>query len=91
MSYPHNTNNSFDGDFKAPTNSGEFSSQATPEAMAALRQIAEAEGRQFQVVFDEAMREYIDRRQKVPPRTHVTTSFAASLAEFDRLYGELAK
>ncbi len=91
MSYPHETNNSFDGDCKAPTNSGEFSSQATPEVMAALRQIAEAEGRQFQVVFDEAMREYIDRRQMAPLRMHVTTSFAASLAEFDRLYGELAK
>ena len=91
MSYPHNTNNSFDGDFKAPTNSGEFSSQATPEVLAALRQIAEAVGRQFQVVLDEAMHEYIDRRQKVLPRKHATTSFAASLAEFDRLYGELAK
>ncbi len=67
MSYPHITNNSFDGDFKASINSGEFSSQATPEVMAALRQIADAEGHQFQVVFDAAMREYIDRRQKVPP------------------------
>ncbi len=59
--------------------------------MAALRQIAEAEGRQFQAVLDEALHEYIDRRQKVPPRTHVTTSFAATLAKFDRLYRELAK
>jgi hypothetical protein len=91
VSYPHETNSSFNGGCKAPTNSGELSPQATPEMLAALRQIAEAEGRQFQVVFDEAMREYIDRRQKVSPRTHVTTSFAASLAEFDRLYRELAK
>ncbi len=91
MSYPHDTNNSFDGDCKAPTNSREFSSQATSEALAALRQIAEAEGRQLQVVLDEAMHEYIDRGQKVLPRKHVTTSFAGSLAEFDRFYGELAK
>ncbi len=91
MSYPHDTNNSFDGDCKAPTNSEEFSSQATPEVLAALRQIAEAEGRQLQVVLDEGMYDYIDRRQKVLPRNNVMTSFAASLGEFDSLYRELAK
>lgn len=91
MSYPHDTNSSFDGDCQAPINSEEFSSQTTPEVLAALRQIAEAEGRQFQVVFDEAMHEYIDRRQKELPRNHVMTSFAASLGEFDGLYRELAK
>ena len=91
MSYPHETNSSFNGDCKAPTNSGEFSSHATPEMLAALRQIAGAEGRQFQIVFDEAVREYIDWRQKVIPQTHVTTSFAVSLGEFDSLYRELAK
>ena len=91
MSYPQDTNSSFGGDCKASINSGEFSSQATPEVLAALRQIAEAEGRQLQVVLDEAMREYIDRRQKAHPRKHVMTSFAVSLAEFDRLHRELAK
>lgn len=91
MSYPHDTNSSFDGDCQAPINSEEFSSQTTPEVLAALRQIAEAEGRQLQVVLDEAMREYIDRRQKELPRKHVMTSFAVSLGEFDRLYRELAK
>lgn len=34
-----------------------FSSQASPEVLAALRQIAESEGRQFQVVLDEALRD----------------------------------
>jgi hypothetical protein len=91
VSYPHETNSSFDGDCKAPINSEEFSSQGTPEALAALRQIAEAESRQLQVVLDAAVREYIDRRQKVLPRMHVMTSFAVSLEELDRLYRELAK
>ena len=68
-----------------------FSSQATPEVLAALRQIAEAEGRQFQAVLDDAMREYIERRQKERPRQHVMASFASSLEEFDNLYRELAK
>ena len=44
-----------------------FSSQASPEVLAALRQIAESQGRQFQAVLDEAMRDYIDRQQKERP------------------------
>ena len=68
-----------------------FSSQASPEVLAALRQIAESQGRQFQAVLDEAMRDYIDRQQKERPRRHVMATFASSLAEFDSLYRELAK
>ena len=68
-----------------------FSSQAAPEVLAALRQLAEAQGRQFQSVLDEALRDYIDRHQKELPRRHVMTSFASSLDEFDTLYRELAK
>ena len=41
-----------------------FSSQAAPEVLNKLRQIAEAEGRQFQAVLDEALREYIERKEK---------------------------
>jgi predicted transcriptional regulator len=69
----------------------EFSFQAASETLAALRRIAEAQGREFQSVLDEALREYIDRRQKEHPRRHVMESFAASLDEFDGLYRELAK
>ncbi len=48
-----------------------FSSQAAPEVPAALRQIAENQGRQFQAVLDEALRDYIDRQQKERSRHHV--------------------
>ena len=68
-----------------------FPSQATPEVLAALRQIAKSQGRQFQAVLDEALRDYIDRQQKERPRRHVLTAFASSLEEFDSLYRELAK
>ena len=67
-----------------------FSSQASPEVLAALRQIAESQGRQFQAVLDEAMRDYIDRQQRERPRRHVMATFASSLEEFDCLYRELA-
>jgi NADH:ubiquinone oxidoreductase subunit C len=68
-----------------------FSSQAAPEVLAALRQLAESQGRQFQAVLDEAMRDYLDRHQTERPRKHVMASFASSLEEFDSLYRELAK
>ncbi len=68
-----------------------FSSQASPEVLAALRQIAQAQGRQFQAVLDEALRDYIDRQQKEQPRRHVMASFAQSLDEFDHLYRKLAE
>ncbi|NCX13134.1 MAG: hypothetical protein EBW73_10025 [Betaproteobacteria bacterium] len=52
-----------------------FSSQAAPEVLAALRHIAQSQGRQFQAVLD----------------GHVMTAFASSLEEFDSLYRDLAK
>ncbi|NCV55365.1 MAG: hypothetical protein EBW54_04005 [Betaproteobacteria bacterium] len=45
-----------------------FSSQAAPEVLAALRHIAQSQGRQFQAVLDDALRDYIDRQQKERPR-----------------------
>jgi predicted transcriptional regulator len=68
-----------------------FSSQAAPEVLAALRQIAETQGRQFQAVLDDALRDYIDRQQSARPRRHAMAAFASSLSEFDSLYRELAK
>ena len=67
-----------------------FSAQASPEVLAALRRIAEREGRQFREVLEEALREYIDRRQSGRPRRHVSAAFASSLEEFDALYRKLA-
>ena len=68
-----------------------FSSQTAPDVLAAMRQIAESQGRQFQAVLDEAMRDYIERQQKDLPRRQVMVSLASSLDEFDSLYRELAK
>ena len=68
-----------------------FSSQAAPEVPAALKEIAETQGRQFQAVLDEALRDYIARQQKPRPRRHVMEQFAESLNEYDSLYRDLAK
>ena len=68
-----------------------FSSQADPELLAAMREAAEGEGRQFQAVLEDAMRDYIDRQAKDRPRRHVLEALGESLEDFDDLYRELAK
>lgn len=59
--------------------------------LAALRELAASQGRQFQAVLDDAMRDYLERQTKSRPRHHVMATFASSLEEFDSLYRDLAK
>ncbi len=65
-----------------------FSSQAEETLLQGLREIARAEGQQFQVVLEEAMREYIERRRGGRPRAAVTAHCRASV-ERNRRLGEL--
>ena len=44
-----------------------FSSQAASEVLTALQKIAESEGRPIQEILDEALREYIERKEKGRP------------------------
>jgi len=67
-----------------------FSSQADPEVLKELQAIATREGRQFQAVLGEAMREYLARKQQAP-RRNVLEAFQESLKERDALYRSLAK
>ena len=68
-----------------------FSSQAEPEVLEALQQIAAREGRQFQAVLGDAMREYLARKRGQVPRRNVLEAFHDSLRERDELYRSLAK
>lgn len=68
-----------------------FSSQADPEVLEALQAIARREGRQFQAVLGEAMREYLARKRQQAPRRNVLEAFQDSLEERDELYRSLAK
>lgn len=68
-----------------------FTSKADPEVLTALRKIAESEGRPIQEILDEALREYIEHKEKGQPRRQAMDAFAQSLNEFDQLYRELAK
>ncbi len=68
-----------------------FASQANPEILAAVRQIAANEGRHFQSALDEAMRDYIDKKKNNKPRPYVLSALHASINDFDNLYNNLAK
>ena len=74
-----------------------FSSQAAPELLAAVREIARQEGRHFQAVLEDAMRQYIQAREdpkdlsQEKVRPEVMAHFRASLEKNRRLYELLAE
>ena len=68
-----------------------FSSQAEPEVLDELQEIAAREGRQLQAVLGDAMREYLAHKRQQAPRRNVLEAFQESLEERDELYRSLAK
>jgi hypothetical protein len=68
-----------------------FATQAAPEVLAELRQIAGQEGRQLQSLVDEALRDYIEQKRGIAPRRRVMQALHASMEQHDVLYQELAK
>lgn len=68
-----------------------FSSQAEPEVLDGLQEIAAREGRQLQAVLGDAMREYLAHKRRQAPRRNVLEAFQESLEERDELYRSLAK
>ena len=65
-----------------------FSSHVDPELLAALREIADNEGRQFQSVLEDAIRAFIESHAETKPRAYVMGHFRASV-EKNRKLGEL--
>lgn len=68
-----------------------FSTQADPELLKLVKDIAQEEGKQFQALIEEALRDLIDKKKTLKPRKHIMNYFADSLKEYDSLYKELAK
>ena len=62
-----------------------FSSQASPEVLSSIREIARGQGRHFQAVLQEAMEEYIANRNRETPRPEVMAHFRASVERNRRL------
>ena len=68
-----------------------FSSQADPELLAAMRQIARTDGRQFQAVLEDAMSHYIENRASQRVRPEVMAHYRASVERHRHLYELLAR
>lgn len=68
-----------------------FATQADPDLLEQLRDMAAREGRHIQALVDEALREYLERKNGMSPRVHVLDSLRMSMAKYDALYKELAK
>lgn len=62
-----------------------FTFEADPQVVAALRQIAQDQGRPLHEVLNAALRDYIARHAK-QLRQPVSDAFTASQIEFDPLY-----
>ena len=65
-----------------------FSSQASPELLAGMREIARKEGRHFQSVLEDAMSSYIESKAREKVRPEVMAHYRASV-ERNRLLAEL--
>ena len=68
-----------------------FATQVNSELLSAVRMLAEAEGRQLQVLVDEAFADLIEKRKHAKPRPHVMGAYLASLERYDALYTKLAE
>ena len=68
-----------------------FSSQADPDLLTTLRALAKQDGRHFQDVLEDAMREYIESRAQEKPHSAVMAQFKASLEKNRELAKLLAE
>ena len=68
-----------------------FSSQAAPELLESMRQIARKEGRFFQAVLEDAMRQYVGNKIQSNVRPEVMAHYRASLEKNRRLAELLAQ
>lgn len=68
-----------------------YASQADPELLTAMKQVAKEEGRQFQAIMEDAMRDYLERRNNASPRAHVMAHLRTSIEKNRRLGELLAK
>ena len=68
-----------------------FATQVNAELLAALRALADKEGRQIQALVDEAIGDLIEKRRNAGPRPHVMAAYLASHERFAPLYKKLAE
>jgi hypothetical protein len=68
-----------------------FATQVDSEILAAIRTIAQNEGRQIQALVDEALADLIEKRKNSRPRAHVMDAYLGSHQRYSGLYKKLAE
>jgi hypothetical protein len=68
-----------------------FATQVNAQILSAVRNLAEKEGRQLQVLVEEALTDLIEKRKKAAPRAHVIGAYLASHEKYAALYKKLAE
>ncbi len=68
-----------------------FATQVDTKILTALRALAQEEGRQLQVLVEEAFEKLLEERRQSKARPHVMAAYQASHGRFSSLYEKLAK
>jgi hypothetical protein len=68
-----------------------FATQVDSDLLTAVRTLAHEEGRQLQVLVEEALSDLVEKRRKARPRPHVMAAYHASHEKFGSLYKKLAE
>jgi len=68
-----------------------ISTEPSRETLSALQRIAKREHRDIETLLDEALREYVARKEGDHPDPEVMAAFEDSLAQYGQLYRKLAE
>ncbi len=68
-----------------------FATQVNSEIISAVRRLADEEGREFEVLVEEALADLLEKRKRAVPRAHVVDAYLASHEEYGPLYKKLAE
>ena len=68
-----------------------FSSRVRSDLLSKMHEIAKSDGRQLQAVLEDAMRDYIENRERPNIRPEVMAHYKASVRRHRRLYELLAE
>lgn len=75
----------------ASQNREKFATQVNADLLAAVRDLAKIEGRQLQVLVDEAFADLLEKRKQDRPRAHVMAAYQSSHEKYAELYKKLAE
>lgn len=65
--------------------------RVSAKTLAAVRRVAEKEGRQLQSVVEQALLDLLEKRRSGKPRAHVMSAYQRSHGPFCELYKKLAR